>query len=130
GFEWRLERGAGDWGAWTVRGALDAASKEANEPLSAAFVRKFYDRVAPGIYGEFDGPALLPLIAPRPLLVVTGDSDPRTPLAGVRECMTAAQRAYREAGARDRLGLHLQQDAGHEGTAQAGAARAAWVLWG
>ncbi len=44
----------------------------------AAFVRKFYDRIVPEIYGEFDGPSMLPLIAPRPLLVVNGDSDART----------------------------------------------------
>ena len=84
--------------------------------------------MAPGIYGEFDGPALLPLIAPRPLLVINGDSDPRTPLAGVRECVAAAQRAYRESGAQERFMLHLQQDAGHEVTPEADAAALDWLV--
>jgi hypothetical protein len=56
---------------------------------------------------------MLPLIAPRPLLVINSDSDARTPLAGVLECVSAAQRAYKEAGAEDRFGLYLQPGAGH-----------------
>lgn len=127
-FQWGLEHGAWDSRAWTLRGAVDAAAKEAHEPVGAEFVKRFYDRVAPGIYGEFDGPALLPLIAPRPLLVINGDSDPRTPLAGVRECVAAAQRAYRESGAQERFMLHLQQDAGHEVTPEADAAALDWLV--
>jgi len=129
-FQWALDHGAWDSRAWTLRGAVDAASKERHEAVSADFLRKFYDRVAPGIYGEFDGPALLPLVAPRPLLVINGDSDPRTPLAGVRECVAAAQRAYREAGVQERFMLHLQPDAGHEVTPEADAAALDWfVRW-
>ena len=39
---------------------------------SVDFVREFYARVVPGIDGQFDGPAMLALIAPRPLLVING----------------------------------------------------------
>ena len=66
--------------------------------VDAAFMRKFYDRVAPGVRAEFDGPAMLPLIAPRPLLVINGDSDPRTPVAGVRESVAAARAGIQGAG--------------------------------
>jgi pimeloyl-ACP methyl ester carboxylesterase len=82
-------------------------------------MRTFYDRVAPGLYGEFDGPAMLPLIAPRPLLIINGDSDPRTPVGGVRQCMAAAEQAYKSHGSLDRLVLHLQPDAGHQVTPEA-----------
>jgi hypothetical protein len=78
------------------------------------FVRAFYDRIAPGIYGQFDGPAMLPLIAPRPLLAINGDIDPRTPLPGLTECAEAARTAYRAAGAEDRFVLHLQPNTGHK----------------
>ena len=37
--------------------------------------------MVPGIDGPFDGPAMLAAIAPRPLLVVNGDSDVNTPVA-------------------------------------------------
>ena len=56
---------------------------------------------------------MLPLIAPRPLLVINGDSDARTPLGGVHESAAAAERAYRNADATDRFVLHLQPKTGH-----------------
>ena len=65
-FKWALDHGAWDSRAWTFRDALEAAASESKTQVNAAFVRQFYDRVAPGIYGEFDAPAMLPLIAPRP----------------------------------------------------------------
>src|SRR6185369_3522968 len=76
------------------------------------FVQKFYDRVVPGIYGEFDGPTMLPLIAPRPLLVINSDSDPNTPLPGVKECAAAAQRAYGKSKS-DRFVLRVQENTAH-----------------
>ena len=66
GFKWALDHGAWDSRAWTFRDALEATASESKTQVNAAFVRQFYDRVAPGIYGEFDAPAMLPLVAPRP----------------------------------------------------------------
>jgi len=125
-FRWALDHGAWDSRAWTLREALEVAARDHKEPISASFMRKFYDRVAPGVYGAFDGPAMLPLIAPRPLLVINGDSDPRTPIGGVRECMVAAERAYKASGAVDRLALHLQANTGHQVSAEADRAALAW----
>lgn len=125
-FRWGLEHGAWDSRAWTLREALDAAARESGESVGAGFVRKFYDRIAPGLYAEFDGPAMLPLIAPRPLLVINGDSDPRTPAGGVRECLAAAGQAYKSQGAPERLVLHLQPNAGHQVTAAAEALALEW----
>ena len=74
-------------------------------------------RWRPGIYGEFDAPAMLPLIAPRPLLVINGDSDPRTPIAGVKESAAAAEQAYTvPAGAADKFVLRMLPNVGHEQT--------------
>ena len=125
-FRWGLEHGAWDSRAWTLREAIDAAARESGGAVGVPFLRKFYDRVAPGLYAEFDGPAMLPLIAPRPLLVINGDSDPRTPVGGVRECLAAATKAYGEAGASDRLQLYLQPDAGHQVTAEGDRAAVSW----
>jgi dienelactone hydrolase len=113
-FRWALEHDAWQSRAETFQAAVDGAARDAGqERVDASTVRRFYARVAPGIDGQFDGPAMLPLIAPRPLLVINGDSDARTPLAGVLECVSAAQRAYKEAGAEDKFGLYLQPRAGH-----------------
>ena len=74
-----------------------AARDEGVKQVDAAFVRRFYNRVVPGIYGDYDAGSMLALIAPRPVLVINGDSDARTPLPGVQEAVTGA-RALREDG--------------------------------
>ena len=126
-FGWGLDHGAWDSRAWTLRESIDAAAKESGETVGVAFMRKFYDRVAPELYGKFDGPAMLPLIAPRPLLVINGDSDPRTPMGGVRVCMAAAEKAYKSQGVLDRLVLHLQPDTGHQVSSDADRVALQWL---
>lgn len=129
-FKWGLDHGGWDSRAWTIRDAIEAAAEETGAGVTVQFVRKFYDRVAPGIYGDFDGPAMLPLIAPRPLLVVTGDSDPRTPLAGVKECAEAAERAYKAAGVPEKFVLKIEANTGHEQTQAYDDALVEWfVRW-
>ena len=109
-----------------MREAVVAAAADAGEGIDARFMRKFYDRVAPGVHTEFDAPAMLPLIAPRPLLVINGDSDPRTPVAGVRASVDAARQAYQAQGVPDRVLLHLQPDTGHQVGAEADRMMLAW----
>ena len=126
-YGWSLRHAAG-WEArtWTLRQATEAAAADESKAVNTAFVRRFYDRIAPGLVDRFDGPAMLPLIAPRALLVVNGDSDPRSPLGGVREAVAAAERAYAAAGASERFQFLLEADAAHEITAEARAAALKW----
>ncbi len=114
GFRWALDNNQ-----WKPRinmfappvesAAQDAGVKE----IDAAFVRRFYDRVVPGIYNDYDAGSMLALTAPRPVLVINGDSDPRTPLPGVQEAVAVARAAYIRMGAEEKLGLYLQPSAGH-----------------
>jgi dienelactone hydrolase len=118
-FKWALDHDAWRPRVATIKNAFDAAVKEAKiEKPDAAFVQQFYDRIAPGLAGQFDGPAMLPLIAPRPLMVINGDSDDRTPAAGVLQCADAARAAYHAAGADDHFVLLLEEHTGHKVTPQ------------
>lgn len=129
-FKWALDNESWRSRVDTFKPAIEAAAKDEGEAVNAAFVRRFYDRVVPGIYGPFDGPAMLPLIAPRPLLVINGDADPRTPLPGVNECLTAARTAYRAADAEAKLQVILQPQTGHKVTVEARQAAVDWfVKW-
>jgi dienelactone hydrolase len=129
-FGWALDHSAWDSRAWTIRDAIEAAARHENAAVNAAFVRRFYDRVAPGLRNDFDAPAMLPLVAPRPLLVINGDSDPRTPAAGVRESAAAAERAYRAAGAPEKFELRMLQGVGHEQTPEYEQGMIGWfVRW-
>jgi dienelactone hydrolase len=130
-FGWALENDAWQPRVGTIKQAFDriVEHERIGQP-DAAFVRRFYDRVVPGIYDRFDGPAMLPLIAPRPLLVINGDSDDRTPLPGLKLCTDAALRAYRDAGAEDRFAVRIQQKTGHLVTAEAQRQAIEWfVKW-
>jgi dienelactone hydrolase len=80
----------------------------------AAFAKTFYDRIVPGIYEEFDGPAMLPLIAPRPLLVINSDNDLNTPLPGVKIAAEAAEKTYRKQRKEDRFEFLIQERTGHQ----------------
>ena len=130
GFRWALDNDRWQPRVGTFAPAVHAAAREENTKVDAAFVRRFYDRVAPGIYGDYDAPSMLALIAPRPVLVINGDSDPRTPLAGVQEAVALARQTYIKMNADDKLGVYLQPDAGHVVTPVAELVMADWfVKW-
>jgi predicted esterase len=71
---------------------------------------------------------MLPLIAPRPLLVVNGDTDALTPVPGVQLTVDAARKAYQAAGAGERVRLILEEHAGHQITTAALAEIEAWLV--
>jgi len=109
--------------------ALNGAAQDlgvATADINADFVRKFFDRVAPGIYGQFDGPAMTPLIAPRPLLAINGEKDLRTPRPGVDECLNNAQPLYHAANADDRLQYIAQPNTAHAVTSDGYQAAFEW----
>jgi dienelactone hydrolase len=130
-FKWALENGQWRARIATIQQGFDAAAASAGKSAgSVEFVREFYARVVPGIDGPFDGPAMLAAIAPRPLLVVNGDSDANTPVAGVRLAVNAAMPGYAAANASDRLQLIIQENTPHRVNPQSLDAGVAWfVRW-
>jgi dienelactone hydrolase len=130
-FHWALTNNAWQGRIGTIQHAFDTVAKEAGvDTPDAVFVKKFYDSVVPGIDGEFDGPTMLPLIAPRPLLVINGDSDNHTPLPGVQECGEAARKAYRAAKAEDHFAVRIQERTGHQVRPESEQAAIEWfVKW-
>ena len=130
-FRWAVENNSWQSRIGTVQAAFDVAAKDSGVAQPGAdFVHTFYSRVAPGLDREFDGPAMVPLIAPRPLLAINGEIDPRTPLPGVHLCADAARIAYREAGAAEKFSLLIQPATGHKVLPESMAAAREWfVRW-
>lgn len=127
-FAWALDNGQWKARIATIQGGFDAAAASAGRsPGSVDFVRQFYARVVPGIDGPFDGPAMLAAIAPRPLLVVNGDSDANTPVAGVRLAIAAARPHYAGSNA-DRLVLMIQENTPHRVNPESFDAGVAWFI--
>ncbi|HEV7609072.1 MAG TPA: acetylxylan esterase [Steroidobacteraceae bacterium] len=129
GFKWELDNGQWHARIHTIQDGFDAAAKAAGKSNeSVDFVREFYARVAPGIDGQFDGPAMLLAIAPRPLLVVNGDSDANTPIAGVRLSIAEAKPLYDAVNASDKLKLIIQEDTPHRVDPESIEAGIAWFV--
>lgn len=127
-FRWALDNGG--WSARTdsFKPAVKGAARDAGVWfIRSNFVRQFYDRVAPGIYSEFDGPSMLPLIAPRALLTINGALDSKTPRPGVMECIDAAKRAYAALGASDKARFIIEENVGHRVTAEANRTSIEWL---
>ncbi|MEI6234697.1 MAG: acetylxylan esterase [Planctomycetota bacterium] len=119
-FKWGLENDAWHNRVNTVKTAFLGAAKVAGvEKPDAAFAKTFFDKVVPGIYGEYDGPEMLPLIAPRALLMINGDSDGNTPLPGVTICAEKAKAAYAKLNAADKFKQIIEPKTGHKVTDEA-----------
>ncbi len=113
-FRWELDNDSWQARISSVQRAFDQVVKQQGvKNPGPAFVRKFYDRVVPGIYGEFDGPSMITLIAPRPLLLINSDKDPLTPMGSLKVCIAAAEAAYRADHAGNRFDYIFQNSKEH-----------------
>lgn len=130
-FRWALDNNDWQGRIGTIQKAFDEIALGAGKTnADSAFVREFYDRMIPGIYSEFDGPAMLPLIAPRPLLIINSDTDKNTPLPGVLACIEATKPAYQAAQEEDRFLARIQEKTGHRVTPDSERAAIDWfVKW-
>lgn len=125
-FRWGLDNDMWQQRIATVQGAADGAAADEGVTIDAAFARKFLDRLTPGIYGQFDGPIMLTLITPRPLLVINGGADAHTPLPGLRLCEAAAKTAYTQASVPEKFNLIVEENTGHKVNDAAQAESFAW----
>ena len=61
-----------------------AAGGAGKGEITSAVVATVWNKINPGIMRELDSPSSLGCIAPRPLLVINGELDPRCPKDGVQ----------------------------------------------
>ena len=86
--------------------------------VDAELVGAVYRRICPGLIDELDGPSSLPLIAPRPLLVVNGELDPRCPYPGLMNAVTETRAAYASANKDKLFRTLVQRDTPHMCTSE------------
>jgi len=79
-----------------------------------------------GLLKHFDTEGVLALVAPRPLLALTGGLDEGSPADGVRELTRVVGRTYEAVGAGDRFRSVLYPETGHEYTPGMRAEVLAW----
>ncbi len=101
-----------------VRTVGDAARAVATDmgkaSVDAESAKALFSKLLPGIFDKFDCPQMLPAIAPRPMLILSGDKDPNNPIEGAELAFAAARAAYRQQNATDRLRIKVGKGLGHD----------------
>ena len=130
-FRWEIDHNDWQTRISTIQGAFNVVVKETGVASpGGGFVHEFYQRVAPGLDGEFDGPEMVRLIAPRPLMSINGDTDEHTPRASLKLCTDVAAEVYGAAGAGDHFVELIEAKTGHKVKPYAQAAAVEWfVKW-
>jgi dienelactone hydrolase len=109
-FRWSLDNDQWQGRANTIKLAHEQAKKDLGEPaVNQRVCRELWSKIVPGILDQFDCPSMLRLFAGRPLLIVGGTKDGNCPYGGAKLAIASAERAYKEAGAEDRLRVNIEE---------------------
>lgn len=112
-FRWSLDNDQWQGRANTIKLAHETAAKDLGEPaINQKVCRVLWDKIIPGIVDQFDCPSMIRLFAGRPLLILSGTRDGNCPYGGAKLAIAAAEKAYADAGASERLRV-LVEDVGH-----------------
>jgi dienelactone hydrolase len=116
-FRWSLENDRWQGRAKTVWEAHVQAARELGDTtVTSESVRTFWNKLLPGITGEFDCPSMIRLFAPRPLLLLSTENDQNCPLPGAKLAFEAAEAAYGSKNAMDKLKIDVEPDEPHRFT--------------
>ncbi len=127
-FRWSLENGAWQGRARTIQAAHLAAAADLGEPeVNARVCRELWNKVIPGMLDQFDCPSMIRLFAGRPLLILNGELDQNCPLGGAKLAFAAAETAYADAGAIDKLKINVAMGTGHAVTDEQRQAALDWL---
>jgi dienelactone hydrolase len=125
-FRWSLENDKWQGRANTIKAAhLQAAKDLGEKEINQKVCRALWSKVVPGITADFDCPSMLRLCAGRPLLILSGTKDGNCPYGGAKLAITAAEQAYKDADASDKLRV-IVEEVGHTVTASQRAAALEW----
>mmetsp|Transcript_20468 Transcript_20468/g.45958 ORF Transcript_20468/g.45958 Transcript_20468/m.45958 type:complete len:378 (-) Transcript_20468:43-1176(-) len=120
-FRHAMEKGL--WGARvdTIRPVFEAAATDiGRKEVDTGVVQAVWQRLVPGLsdLGEdgFDAFVSLGCVAPRPMLVLSGECDPRCPIEGVRLAVEYGNAEYKAHGAEGKLQLFVDAGVEHEMT--------------
>jgi len=92
-------------------------SREDGAPIrkiTSEVVTEVWNCLLPGMLQWYDAPVLLATTAPRSLLVVSGENDPRCPADGVRMAVKEGRKVYAALGAETELELFIEPGIGHD----------------
>ena len=125
-FRWSLENDQWQGRANTIKLAHTQAAKDLGEPaVNQKVCRALWNKIIPGILDDYDCPSMLRLFAGRPRLIVGGTKDGNCPYGGAKIAIASAEKAFKDAGAANRLSV-LIEDVGHTVTPKQRTAALDW----
>ncbi|KAK9054903.1 hypothetical protein SSX86_025982 [Deinandra increscens subsp. villosa] len=117
GFRWAIDNDQWQARVDSIRPVFEEARADLGKVvIDKEVVEEVWDRIAPGLAGEFDSDYTVPLIAPRPLIILNGAKDPRCPMAGLVTTISKTRGAYEEANCSDNFKVIAEAGIGHEMT--------------
>lgn len=118
GFRWAIDNDQWQGRVDSIKSVFEEACIDLGKStIDKEVVEKVWDRIAPGLASQFDSPYTIPVIAPRPQLILNGAEDHRCPLAGIEiPCATAIE-AYKQAYCPENFKLIAETGIGHKMTA-------------
>ncbi|OEL31557.1 hypothetical protein BAE44_0007420 [Dichanthelium oligosanthes] len=117
GFRWAMDNNKWQARVNSIKPLFEEARIDLGKSeIDTEVVTKVWEKIAPGLDSQFDAPYSLPLIAPRPLLLLNGAEDPRCPIAGLEEPISRAAKAYEESGSAEKFMFIAEPGIGHQTT--------------
>ncbi|KAG1346716.1 putative esterase YitV [Cocos nucifera] len=118
GFQWAIENDQWKDRVDSIKSVFEEACIDLGKStIDKEVVKKVWDRIAPGLASQFDSPYTIPIIAPRPQLILNGAEDPRCPLAGIEIPCSTAVEACKRANCPEKFKLIAEPGIGHKMTA-------------
>lgn len=113
GFKWAIEHDEYHARVKSIPKVFEAAREDMGKSdLDRDVVTAVWERIIPGLLDSYDVPFSLPLIAPRPLLIVNGELDGRCPIDAVEAAVESTRSAYLERPGD--LQFYVEMGVGHD----------------
>ncbi|KAK4716423.1 hypothetical protein R3W88_014761 [Solanum pinnatisectum] len=117
GFRWAIEHDRWQARVDSIKDVFEEARSDLGKnEIDKEVVEKVWDRIAPGLASQFDSPYTVPVIAPRPLLILNGEEDRRCPIAGLDIPTSSVRNACADAECPLNFKLIAQAGIGHQMT--------------
>ncbi|CAD5175113.1 unnamed protein product [Musa acuminata subsp. malaccensis] len=128
GFRWALDNDKWQARVDSIKPVFEEACIDLGKnTIDKEVVKKVWDRIAPGLYLQFDAPYTIPVIAPRPLLMLNGAEDPRCPVPGLKEPHVKATELYKQANCPENLKFIAEAGIGHQMTVSMVKEASSWL---
>nr|XP_043619250.1 putative esterase YitV isoform X3 [Erigeron canadensis] len=117
GFRWAIDNDKWQARVDSIKSVFEEARIDIGKAvIDKEVVEKVWDRIAPGLAGEFDSNYTVPLIAPRPLLILNGAEDPRCPMTGLDLTIPRTRKAFEDANCSHSFKVIAEPGIGHQMT--------------